>query len=1170
MADNTRVNELQEKLLKAIDILNAQALNSISFDKTIICTIENDKDKKDGKYEVNDGNRIFTAYSNDTKLRSGDTVYVTVPEGNFENQKMIIGKKTADNSKPFNFTQPFDTFFDMTGNVAVGAMPIEAVANNEEDKRIAILYEKDEQGNTISLNVSDKDIIKYTRLAIRANFRSWIKNAISGNYGIDIILTTDKPNTTTGETKNGTYTYRFDSSMFYGNPYNFETYYSQELVLDLEKQDIGKVTGIRVDFYQDEPFKDREDVALSSTEQDGGLLASNLFVDNLEIYFGKDISTFTSDMVEIYTKDSLKFMEPQSKNISARWVHLKDGNPIDMIKKPDTNVNYEIRWYKYILGSAAADEYCGVYWDRINPTSGKRLFYKDNKWYEKEFIEAEGVEKDKVVEDLNTKSFACKFTPDCKKNQEKIKCIVLVDNNIPYRSNEILFENEKEVVDTSIQTFVNALQIEEDDNTNGNYMIYGQNNNLLDSEDTKIVRTLSVYFDTNGDGEAESLVQPNDNLQWIFPNNSMIILQNGDPLLDEEGNEQKDESGNIIRSNIVTKNQPQYKIASYYSPGKSNNTIQCIYTNNGIIYTTEKEFTFGPSGTMGTDQTIVIDFVGDTKALLVGTETFQLQVQVYDNKNKLLLDMPENITWSWLYPTSNSCLKIPNKTIIEDIEQSHPAIIDIQVLEGFSINQLYIIQVEVGNLTTYFPIPIKASEEYSYITGATQVIYQSDGEPNYSKEKYELFKIDGSKIENIGWKIFPSEESHTYQKVTFNDSKEYEIGKYYIYNDEKEKYEISNESYNNKIIYYQQIENTYIGSLNSYTDGYVLEPLSIYVKDAPIYGIQTLDSNGKTLWTQPVLILQNKWSSNIINKWDGKSLQLDEENSAVIAAAISAGRKNSEDNTFSGVMIGDWSNSKLDTNSSIAKQTGVYGFHHGAMSYAFKEDGTAFLGKDGRGRICFDGNDATIYSADYSTNNIGIKIDLNDPYIIINKGSELSSTSAYPFQIGSNFKVEWSGNITATGGTIGGWTINSTSLSKGGISLNSETETISGGTINGATIKAGTLMSNDVNNYINLSGYLKVNDTSGRIGYLQSNLPLDQNQLEEDKKGIGMEYLKDDSTVGEIKVTGVNTGMKYGGCFISISKDGITIGDGSDTSTAKLDFGGFSPSQQKGIYARFA
>ena len=85
MTDNTRVNELQDKLLKAMDILNAQALNSISFDKTITCTIETDIDKKNGKYEVSDGSTIFTAYSTDERYRIGDIVYVTIPQGNYEN-----------------------------------------------------------------------------------------------------------------------------------------------------------------------------------------------------------------------------------------------------------------------------------------------------------------------------------------------------------------------------------------------------------------------------------------------------------------------------------------------------------------------------------------------------------------------------------------------------------------------------------------------------------------------------------------------------------------------------------------------------------------------------------------------------------------------------------------------------------------------------------------------------------------------------------------------------------------------------------------------------------------------------------------------------------------------------------------------------------------------------
>jgi hypothetical protein len=49
------------------------------------------------------------------------------------------------------------------------------------------------------------------------------------------------------------------------------------------------------------------------------------------------------------------------------------------------------------------------------------------------------------------------------------------------------------------------------------------------------------------------------------------------------------------------------------------------------------------------------------------------------------------------------------------------------------------------------------------------------------------------------------------------------------------------------------------------------------------------------------------------------------------------------------------------------------------MSYALKDDGTAFLGKDGRGRIYFDGNNAVIKSASWRFNKLeGMMIDLDD------------------------------------------------------------------------------------------------------------------------------------------------------------------------------------------------
>jgi hypothetical protein len=42
--------------------------------------------------------------------------------------------------------------------------------------------------------------------------------------------------------------------------------------------------------------------------------------------------------------------------------------------------------------------------------------------------------------------------------------------------------------------------------------------------------------------------------------------------------------------------------------------------------------------------------------------------------------------------------------------------------------------------------------------------------------------------------------------------------------------------------------------------------------------------------------------------------------------------------------------------------TGLYGFHHGAQSFGFNINGTAFIGKSNGGRISFDGTHGFIYS----------------------------------------------------------------------------------------------------------------------------------------------------------------------------------------------------------------
>lgn len=1132
MADNTRVNELQQKLLQAMDILNAQALNSISFDKTITCTIESDKDKKDGKYEVSDGSMIFTAYSTDTKLRAGESVYVTVPQGNFENQKLIIGKITTENTKPFVFTTPFDTYFPMTENLLSSNLSGELLANSLE------IYSNNSIKKLLDKK-SNLSLSNYTRLGLKADFKSWIKEAVSGDYGILIEISTTEENIVgTSETtsedkaqKNGKYAFLLNSSDMYGNPYNFETYYTQEIVVPIE-QITGIINEIKISFYQNANFIDKYNEPIPCSEKgyktkpdtniydrdDNGnlqlkdndtLLSPNLFVTNIELSLGYDISIFDKDYVEIYTQDKDTYRRSTStlagedniaanqKVINMRWVHIMDGNPVDMSKK-QTDTNYEVRWYKYRVGAAAADEYCGVYWERISEAT------------------------DEVTR------FTYIFNPDVNKQQEKIKAIVVYEGNTPYRSNELIFENEEQLPPSEeAQHIMNALNIQCDDDTNGNYMIYGQDNSIKDTTYGKETRTLSAWFDTNNDGKHSDRVQQSNDLVWMFPTeNSMIEL--------------------------IDITIPSYKISSYYSPSKSNNTIRCQYTLNNVVYTTEKEFTFGPAGTMGSDQTLIIDFVGDKNSVIEGEEVVKFEIQLYDNQNKQQVIPEGSVEWKWYYNSDLKDNKDDNGNLIgfpQNIECSN-AIWNSEY--SFKLGSLYILQASVGNLTTYFPVPItNSSGEYSYIKGATQVIYQSSGEPSYSREEYQLFKKDDKVVEHVNWRI-----------VSFE-------------------------------------EDPYMATLSDLTDqkGF-LKPVQVYVRNASVYGVQAYFQNKESvtiLWTQPILVIQNQWSSNVINKWDGKSIEMDKDNGIILSQAIAAGHKDSE-NRFSGVMIGSWKDT--DTAPDIAAKTGIYGFHEGAMSYAWKDDGTGFIGKDGLGRINFDGNKATISSSEYKidpNNNItdeklsgSMTIDLNEPYIQMKRGSNqilinASKTGAInnsfnsnaPFQIGSNFCVDWTGKIYAKygyfdgtiyseEGNIGGWVINKTTLS----CKNDKVVLNSNGTISGATIKAGTLASNGGDNgYIDLQGYLTVEDY-GHLGYITSNIPGSAN-----KPGIGMDYSKPkgDGTTdiyGEIKVTEQNCGLNFKKNYISIIENKITIG--TSNTEAELDFSSFSANKQKGIYARFA
>ena len=86
MADNAKA---LDDIFKSIDIIIDGRLQGLKFDKTITCSILSNKNAARGEYTVTDGATTFKAYSDVTTYQVNQYVYVKVPNGSFNNKKII-------------------------------------------------------------------------------------------------------------------------------------------------------------------------------------------------------------------------------------------------------------------------------------------------------------------------------------------------------------------------------------------------------------------------------------------------------------------------------------------------------------------------------------------------------------------------------------------------------------------------------------------------------------------------------------------------------------------------------------------------------------------------------------------------------------------------------------------------------------------------------------------------------------------------------------------------------------------------------------------------------------------------------------------------------------------------------------------------------------------------
>ena len=141
-----------------------------------------------------------------------------------------------------------------------------------------------------------------------------------------------------------------------------------------------------------------------------------------------------------------------------------------------------------------------------------------------------------------------------------------------------------------------------------------------------------------------------------------------------------------------------------------------------------------------------------------------------------------------------------------------------------------------------------------------------------------------------------------------------------------------------------------------------LQPKGVYFETMSnyIFSINVYTYTGYVLARIPLRIDVNRYPSIYIDKmakYDG-GIKIDETLGTIYAPRFLAGRYENPDNVgntgnkqFSGVAIGDFADK--DTEASMAIP-GIYGFKQGQQAYAFRNNGTGFIGANGNTRITFN------------------------------------------------------------------------------------------------------------------------------------------------------------------------------------------------------------------------
>lgn len=1004
------MNNISEQLLQAMDIVMEQKLTQLQFDKTIQAKVYSVVDIDTGEYKVRYNGNIFSAFSNDTSktYKVNDAVYVSVPEGNFSNKKLITSLITANSlsssqlsnlsNSMMEASPTFDVLYDGLYNAGESYGVIAGTPVGESGSYTYIYQGPDIYDPNGYHGLFQQYSNNYEYIKVKASFLTQFYNIHNqGNYGLEVEFYTKD---------NSSVKYKLDLQNFNGNAYGFSVYTPQEIILKAQKNYLMGLKSIKLfeeDFVYDKIVKngivtDKENTTvanifvkdivlqyvdkkdLSDTTYYLTISAPKgiAFTDKINslnlvgrlIYKGEDIMDSKKCVCQWYERDLsvMVGVDGYSKSAGFGWKKM-EGATSDSLTLDATDIIYQQK-YKLVV----------VYNDNITLTAEAELWNHNASYnYAIEQVTDGADIKLQIRNNFNNESLVGDWYlsyPDGSYSsvpEGKNKSEITVSSYLQYSSVVFyctVYNAAGEFIGTLEHTIVNS---ENEDDVTISYV----------GDDT-------FRYDANGDvsiedAEKERTLQVN--LAWKEGFGTSYFVS---WLMKDAGNKEhelptsKDLAYNPENSMIENLWVDNYNILHYnikqkYRVNFNNNTIIVkIRTITESVYSFNKEILCLKDGDQGTNGTTYITAIRPCNSdgmKLSGLQPLRyngrwvnnIRVRCYVYKDGEMIN--DNSKYPISYKWQGTNVTVENREYVEDsVDQVLVRGVPTISADTSSAELAFYVKVQVTIKDDNSTVDIYASYPLDVIVGATSTNAISiDSIPSYIK-----YNSSG---------LTPSFYSN-------------DINFYY-----------NNVAYNDNITSL----NTNILTIKTSDGKKYLEPAASFIfeniknNDESNIGVLNLAiPNSADRLIHPIIMYLDTYGNEAINGWDGTALDTG-EGEYVFAPQVGAGTKDSA-NKFTGVVMGK---------DSGQDKIGLYGYQKGVNTFGLMEDGIAFFGaKSGGGQIIVNGRSGYIEGGGGGGSSTGMTITFAD----FNPGG---STDAIKIG-GGVFKVSYDGTLNATSAEIEG------------------------------------------------------------------------------------------------------------------------------------------------------